>query len=124
MAKKEDALDLTPHGFEYNEYALGTLAENLNKGGNLTSREAIQWAASLGVLVHLLYMKKTDNNKTIHRNVEPYEFKFTGDELYFYGHCMTHSQTHRFIMGNILQVEILRNKPYVPRWQVKIPAPT
>jgi predicted DNA-binding transcriptional regulator YafY len=118
-----DALRIKPLSLHPNLYTLTHIETKESRVGNLPPKKAIQLAAAQYKVVDLLYMKKTAANKIIHREVEPYEFKIISGVPYFYGHCRMHNETHRFIMDNILQVEVT-TKSYVPRWPVKIPAPS
>jgi hypothetical protein len=123
---KPDQIEITPKGFDEK----GKLVDPSKTDKDvfkeafktLTNRQKIQLCATFNVRCDILYLKKTENMREVHRNVEPYEFSIKSGVLYLYAHCMLHGRIHNFIMANIQDVQILRTSKFTPRWPIKIPA--
>lgn len=126
LASLPDEVKVTPKGFD--EKGRLTDPAKTDKDifhkafGALSNRQKIQLCATFLVRCDILYLKKSENMREVHRNVEPYEFKIKSGTLYLYAHCMLHSRIHNFIMANIQDVKILRTSHFTPRWPIKIPA--
>jgi predicted DNA-binding transcriptional regulator YafY len=123
---KPDSIYVTPKGFdEKGRLVDPTKTDNKvfkEVFAHLSNRQRIQLCATFHVRCDLLYLKKTENMREVHRNVEPYEFSIKDHTLYLYAHCMLHGRIHNFIMANIQDVSILRTAKFTPRWPIKIPA--
>jgi len=72
--------------------------------------------------VILRYRKKTENNRVVTREIEPYSIRVKatryGPQRYLYGVCTTHGGIHSFIISRILSVSgTVRN--FYPKWRVE-----